>query len=503
MFNWLVGSTGSPSSLAPRALYFWIVVSSVAWLARPLQVSPVWCGVLLLLGGVVLARNWRPAEAMVWLVLRLATAAWSLPFLTSAQFVAVTVDFIWLCHLANASRAASIEAGESSESTDESADGHDSPNTDCVDQLPWQGLPVRAVVAVAVFFSGLARINWAYLAEVSAEAQVAGAASLGLTEDLLWKSTAVCLPLFISVGMLRVSSCRFALTTAVLFWLAEIWNGAPDERSLAGVCLAAVPAFLAPSKWLAFDSWQQPWLAQLVERYAGHAVAFGGLVVATQPLVHWHGLLPPGISVALWLTLFAVAALVLVITGQPIGCSELFRLDQARRWSHWLPSHWLAGSLAAAGVALVLANGLAPYLGLKTFGTFSEGARLRTEGLRPNHLFMPQMYLLRHQLELAEVLDVASAEPEVTLQASQPPLAIPNDSAEPLGPAELKPGAIVPVFELERLAEDHPELTIHFRLCGQLPEVYQLGQASGWRGGRSWWQRKLLAFHPVPRDPAR
>jgi hypothetical protein len=56
--------------------------------------------------------------------------------------------------------------------------------------------------------------------------------------------------------------------------------------------------------------------------------------------------------------------------------------------------------------ALILASSLSPYVGLKTVPTLSMFSNLRTEGERPNHLFMPaRLKVFGYQDDLVEVVE--------------------------------------------------------------------------------------------------
>jgi hypothetical protein len=58
--------------------------------------------------------------------------------------------------------------------------------------------------------------------------------------------------------------------------------------------------------------------------------------------------------------------------------------------------------------ALVLINGLNPYLGLRTQLSFSMFSNLRTEGGRTNHLFMPRLITLQpYEDDLVEVIEAS------------------------------------------------------------------------------------------------
>lgn len=66
----------------------------------------------------------------------------------------------------------------------------------------------------------------------------------------------------------------------------------------------------------------------------------------------------------------------------------------------------LARVLAWSGPLLILANGLTPYVGLKTDSAFTMFSNLQTEGENWNHLFLPKaMRVFPFQNDLVEVID--------------------------------------------------------------------------------------------------
>lgn len=135
--------------------------------------------------------------------------------------------------------------------------------------------------------------------------------------------------------------------------------------------------------------------------------------------------------------------------------------------------------------AMVLFNGLNPYLGLKTQTSFAVFSNLRTEMRRTNHLFMPVHFRLAdHQDRLVQVL-----------HSSHPALA-----------DEVESGDLVPFFKLRRVAAEDPavDLSIVFRPWGADSAVVARRDAIAGPLAAEvfrappWWQRKLLLFRSVP-----
>jgi hypothetical protein len=138
--------------------------------------------------------------------------------------------------------------------------------------------------------------------------------------------------------------------------------------------------------------------------------------------------------------------------------------------------------LATAPVlALVLLNGLAPYLGLKTAVTFTMYSNLRVEGGVSNH------FLVRTPIELGalsrNVRDLvqpqASSDPEINQWAAD--------------------GLLLSRFELRRAAASVPRasLTYFDPRLGSAVRRNSVADDPVLSVAPSWWQRKLLMYRPV------
>lgn len=133
--------------------------------------------------------------------------------------------------------------------------------------------------------------------------------------------------------------------------------------------------------------------------------------------------------------------------------------------------------------AIVLLNGLNPYLGLRTQLSFSMFSNLRTEGGAPNHLFMPRLLSLGHyQEDLVEILD--TDDPEL---------------AE-LGQRQL----LLPYFELRRMVSGAEDLRVTYLRGGQ-EHTFEC-KAGHCNDGElaepySRWEGRLLYFRPVDKGP--
>lgn len=102
---------------------------------------------------------------------------------------------------------------------------------------------------------------------------------------------------------------------------------------------------------------------------------------------------------------------------------------QSVRGFRWTPA-WV-------GLALVLFNGLCPWIGLKTQNSFAMFSNLRTE-FAPNHLFLERAPLFGYQNDMVEVVE------------SEPDILAPPE--HPTGIEQFaNPGSILPFFEVRRL----------------------------------------------------
>jgi hypothetical protein len=98
------------------------------------------------------------------------------------------------------------------------------------------------------------------------------------------------------------------------------------------------------------------------------------------------------------------AGYVVILTGLPTSTSSALPFTPGRARPRTPVLLWVLPSI-------VLANGLNPYLGLRTQLSFSMFSNLRTEGDKSNHLFMPRLLELgNYQEDLVEILAASDAE---------------------------------------------------------------------------------------------
>jgi hypothetical protein len=129
---------------------------------------------------------------------------------------------------------------------------------------------------------------------------------------------------------------------------------------------------------------------------------------------------------------------------------------------------------AAIVAALMLFNGLNPYLGLSTAMPFDMYTNLRTAGERPNHLFMPSIRLTDWQDEFVEI--VASTDPAIGRYAGT--------------------RWRVPLFELRRLAAAAPQESVTYRYRGATRTVARIGDDPT-LAPPGYLLRKLVRIRPI------
>ena len=141
------------------------------------------------------------------------------------------------------------------------------------------------------------------------------------------------------------------------------------------------------------------------------------------------------------------------------------------------PNLWPQWGLPYVFVVLSVLNGLCPYLGLKTQGSFTMFSNLQTEAGHWNHLFMPQAIKIFDGYQDRIVTIVTSSEEyhqqlyiEKNLQATE--------------------------FEIRRNFMQRPSLKLTVRENGQDVEV-TANSDSRLVEPLPLWQRKLMLFRPV------
>ena len=160
-------------------------------------------------------------------------------------------------------------------------------------------------------------------------------------------------------------------------------------------------------------------------------------------------------------------------------------LIAALRWSRRAPADDPARLLALPwpGLAvvpmLVLLNGFAPYLGLKTETTFAMFSNLRTEGGETNHYLIPASWqIFDYQRDLVEIIDASN----------------------PLLRELARHGELMTLFELRSITSRRPEMTLAYRLHGQLVQVPRAGGDPLLSRPLSPLLRKLLFFRGVDKS---
>lgn len=129
-------------------------------------------------------------------------------------------------------------------------------------------------------------------------------------------------------------------------------------------------------------------------------------------------------------------------------------------------------------VALLIFNGMTPYLGLKTETSFTMFSNLRTEGGRNNHLFMPFIPLANYQDDLLEPIESNQADFQ----------------------REIRFQKLLTRFEFERLLLEIPEdfrVTVVYN--GETIEVVkENGVVSGFEiESYSWLLGRFMYFRPI------
>lgn len=129
-------------------------------------------------------------------------------------------------------------------------------------------------------------------------------------------------------------------------------------------------------------------------------------------------------------------------------------------------------------VALSFLNVLAPYLGLKTRTSLTMFSNLRTEDHRSNHLFMPQLYLTDHQLDVVRV------------ESSS------NEYLQMMADKKEK----IPWFEFKYRAQQDPDTFVSYTRRGEHFDVRRVGADPELSEPWPWWQRRLLVFRSFPAE---
>jgi hypothetical protein len=170
------------------------------------------------------------------------------------------------------------------------------------------------------------------------------------------------------------------------------------------------------------------------------------------------------------------------------GCYiQSFLKSRDRLWQ-W-PNHLMA-TPAWIGVALVMWNGMNPWIGLKTQTSFSMFSNVRSEA-EGNHLFLKRVDLFPFQ---AEMIELVTSEPDI--------LAVPAHPRSVRYYANT--GRIFPRFELRRLlSETEGDVQVKYRQDGALCEATRTGGLASpaelfeplpWYLYKSLWFRRHLSL---------
>jgi hypothetical protein len=227
------------------------------------------------------------------------------------------------------------------------------------------------------------------------------------------------------------------------------------------------------------------WRRTVVYRWSQHRwwLAAATLAAAALLALAWlvlQGSLPRDVlmqvletaGLGLWLLTFTCFATLLVLAVRARGwggtSADSFRPT-------WAPLLVLP--------ALAFFNGFAPYLGLKTTTAYSMFSNLRTEGDRPNHLFLPRALRLAHyqdQDNLAEV--VRSSDGRLQSYADQ--------------------HLLLPYFEFRRLTSTtEGDFTVTYRRAGRTATLdTRRDPDSELRAPVPWLLGKVLVFRGIDRD---
>lgn len=134
-----------------------------------------------------------------------------------------------------------------------------------------------------------------------------------------------------------------------------------------------------------------------------------------------------------------------------------------------------AGAVGWVVVGLVVLNGLAPYLGLKTRSSFDMYSNLRVEGAHPNHLLVRPADLAGYTSDLVEI----------------------RSSSDPVLDRHAEAGLLMTHFEFRSHLSRHPEASVAFLRGGELHRVERAGDVAELATPPSPALRRLVWFRPV------
>ena len=176
-----------------------------------------------------------------------------------------------------------------------------------------------------------------------------------------------------------------------------------------------------------------------------------------------------------WLRWMVAMSVICCIGG--LACIGLFSNEKRDAQVKWYP-RW-AFPYAVVGLAIV--NGLCPYVGLKTQGSFTMFSNLRTEAGDWNHLLMPESVrvVTGYQDRL------------VSVRASDDPV---------LNEKFVKPELLATEFEIRRRVMEEPTLSLTVERDGQELVIDRANQDEILGTPLGLLARKLLIFRSVSPD---
>lgn len=171
-----------------------------------------------------------------------------------------------------------------------------------------------------------------------------------------------------------------------------------------------------------------------------------------------------------------MVAMLIVISVILVGCIGLFSRTRGRAALRWMP-RW---GLPYAIIGLAIMNGLCPYLGLKTQGSFTMFSNLRTEAGEWNHLFMPESLRIVDHYQDRLVQITATDDPVLQKQY-------------------VERGLLATEFEVRRRVAEKPALSLTVRR-GAREIVVDVAEDPVLGTPPDLLAQKLLIFRPVSMD---
>jgi len=279
------------------------------------------------------------------------------------------------------------------------------------------------------------------------------------------------LPVLLAVRRTRLIGLAVGMTFSAVLALA---GNAPFSALALAVYVVFLPSG-APT-YLRTRVMRRPGVVRWARRARRWGTSPGALVVTVAALVIGaavypsSGPRPPPVSAGLRLVVFGMLA------AGAVMCIGLARVRSPLRS---LRSMRLGRPVFAVGVALVLANGIAPYVGLKTESAFTMFSNLYTEPGYWNHLFVPEaVRVFNGQDEVVRI--TGSNDPELA--------------------AASRDGTTFVRFELDRYLRSHPRTiasyTIATHTSGTEPEATMTAVSAPRPPGPL--VAKIVKFQPVP-----